>query len=123
MLDKKIQVIGPLDIVVSIAIHVPYMRYPLFFEVLVHTPADTDQAILVSTAKPQYFDLLLGCLQVRQQLGVRKPTKFIGIRSRRHSTNISKSIDMRKADVQGLAATHGQPRECAMFAVGVNRIM
>lgn len=71
MLDKKIQVIGPLGIVVSIAINVPNMWYPLFFEVLVHTLADFDQAIFVSTGKPQYFDLLLGRHQIGQQFGVR----------------------------------------------------
>ena len=42
MLYKKIQVIGPLGIIVSIAIHVPYMRYPLFFEMFVNPLADSD---------------------------------------------------------------------------------
>ena len=36
MPDKKIEVVGPLGIVVRIAIHMPYMRYLLFFEVPVH---------------------------------------------------------------------------------------
>ena len=81
MLYKKIQVIGPLGIVVSIAIHMPYMWHPLFFEVLVHLLADTNQSILVATAKPQYFELLPGCRQIRQQFGVRKSPEFIGIRS------------------------------------------
>jgi hypothetical protein len=52
VLYKKIQVIGPLGIVMTIAIHMPYMRHSLFFEVLVHTLTHTDQSIFVAAAKP-----------------------------------------------------------------------
>ena len=80
MLCKKVQIIGPLGIIVRIAIDMPYMRHPLLFEVLVHFLANTDQSILVTTAKPQYFELLFGCHQIRQQFGIRQSTEFIGIR-------------------------------------------
>lgn len=107
MLDKKIQVVGPLGIVVRIAIHMIYMRYPLFFEMLVHTLTDPDQAIFIPTGKPQHFELLPGCHQVGQQFGVGKSPEFIGIGSRRKSANRCEGIDMVKADVQGLATAHG----------------
>ena len=57
-LDEIVQIIPPFRRVMRVAIDGPDVGNPLFFQIIVHTLADPDQAILIPARQPQQLQLL-----------------------------------------------------------------
>src|ERR1035438_8419903 len=57
VLREKVQVGGPLRVVVGMPVDVPDVRHAILLEVIVHAAADADQSVLVAGREPDQLQL------------------------------------------------------------------
>lgn len=116
-LRKMVEAVFPVGWVVRVAIHVPYVRDILFFEVSMHSLADADQPILVAARKPEQFQLLFGRCRIRNEF-----RRGLRVGSGRKTADPGELVEMRHPEVQRLSATHGKPGQGTMLTVILNRV-
>ena len=66
-----IQVVAPVRGIVTVAIDVPLVRDVILLKETLHSLADADEAILISTGKVEQLELLFCRIGVGQQFGRR----------------------------------------------------
>src|SRR5262245_30390251 len=56
-LSKKVKVVLPFGGIMAVTVHMPHMGNTLLFQVSMHSLADADEPVLVTTSQPEQFQL------------------------------------------------------------------